>query len=162
MTLQLYSNVNPPFGDYSTNVLVTGDLFTREVFNLERSTIILPGWNYQIADYTSERILMDFIKKLNKLLSASSEKDGDALWVYVRCAGCGEKLRTRINLINDLSIDFGEGENQDIYICRKTLVGNQQCFRRIEIELTFNSNRKINGREIVGGEFISVEEFDAS
>lgn len=105
---------------------------------------------------------MDFIKKLNKLLSASSEKDGDALWIYVRCAGCGEKLRTRIRLNNDLSIDFGEGENQDIYICRKTLVGNQQCFRRIEIQLTFNSNRKIIGREIVGGEFISVEEFDAS
>ena len=55
------------------------------------------------------------------------------MWVYVRCAGCGEKLRTRISLNNDLSIDFGEGENQDIYICRKTLVGNQQCFRRIEI-----------------------------
>lgn len=106
--------------------------------------------------------MMDFVKKLNKLMSASNETDGDALWVYVRCARCGEKLGTRISLHNDLSIDFGEGDNQDIYICRKTLVGNQQCFRRIEIQLTFNSNRKIIGREIVGGEFISVEEFDAS
>lgn len=105
---------------------------------------------------------MGFIKKLNKFMFSTSEKDGDALWVYVRCAGCGEKLRARVSLYNDLSIDFGEGDNQDIYICRKTLVGNQQCFRRIEIQLTFNSNRKIIGREIVGGEFISVEEFDAS
>lgn len=85
----------------------------------------------------------------------------DALWLYARCTGCGEKLRTRVNLYNDLSVDYGEGGSQDKYICRKTLVGNQQCFRRIEITLTFNANRKLIGQEISGGEFITAADFEA-
>jgi hypothetical protein len=104
---------------------------------------------------------MTFLKKLSGFLSSSGGSDKAAYWVYARCAWCGEKLRTRVNLYNDLSLNYGEKDSQDNYVCRKTLVGNQHCFRRIEIKLTFNANRKLIDQEIIGGEFISAEEFEA-
>jgi len=104
---------------------------------------------------------MAIMKKLSGFLSSSGGSDKAAYWVYARCAWCGEKLRTRVNLNNDLSLNYGEKDSQNYYICRKILVGNQHCFRRIEIKLTFNPNRKSIDREIIGGEFISAEKFDA-
>jgi len=105
---------------------------------------------------------MTFLKKLNSLLSSSIRAGREAYWLYVRCARCGEKLCTRVNLYNDLSIDYGEKEDQNTYVCRKTLVGDQHCFQRIEIKLTFDANRKLIDKEIVGGEFISAEKYNAS
>ena len=105
---------------------------------------------------------MAFMKKLGEFLSSSKVRSTDAYWIYARCAWCGEKLRARVNLYNDLSINYGEKDGQDTYICQKTLVGDQQCFRRVEIKLIFSANRKLIEQEIIGGEFISVEEFEAS
>lgn len=105
---------------------------------------------------------MAFFKKFRGILSSPLGEDKETYWLYARCAWCGEKLRTRVSLYNDLSVNYGEKDGQDFYICQKTLVGDQHCFRRIEIKLTFNANRKLIDREIIGGEFISAEEFDAS
>jgi hypothetical protein len=104
---------------------------------------------------------MSFLKKLGGLFSSSSGTGKGEYWLYARCAWCGEKLRTRVNLYNDLSINYGENDSQNYYVCRKVLVGDQHCFRRIEIKLTFNANRKLIDQEIIGGEFISAEEFEA-
>lgn len=104
---------------------------------------------------------MAFLKKLSGFLSSPNREEKDSYWIYARCAYCGEKLRTRISLFNDLSASYAENDGQDIYICRKTLVGNQRCFRRIEIKLNFDDNRKLIDREIVGGEFITDEEYQA-
>ena len=105
---------------------------------------------------------MAFLKKLSSVFSSSSGAGKEAYWLYARCASCGEKLCTRVNLNNDLSVNYGEKDSQNNYVCRKTLVGNQHCFQRIEIKLTFDANRKLIEREIVGGMFISAEEFEAS
>lgn len=104
---------------------------------------------------------MAFLKKLSDFLFSSGGADQASYWVYARCAWCGEKLCTRVNLYNDLSVNYGENDSRNNYVCQKTLVGNQHCFRRIEIKLTFNANRKLIDREIIGGEFISAEEFKA-
>jgi hypothetical protein len=104
---------------------------------------------------------MTFLKKLGSLFSSPGVSSKEEYWLYARCTACGEKLRIRINLYNDLSINYGEKDSQNTYVCRKMLVGNQRCFRRIEIKLTYNVNRKLIDREIIGGEFISAEEFEA-
>lgn len=104
---------------------------------------------------------MNFLKKLSSLFSSPGVTSKEGYWLYTRCATCGEKLRTRINLYNDLSVNYGEEDSQNTYVCRKMLVGNQRCFRRIEIKLTFDANRKLINQEIIGGEFISAEEFEA-
>jgi hypothetical protein len=40
-------------------------------------------------------------------------------------------------------------------------VGSKRCFQPIEVELTFDANRKVIAREITGGQFITEEEYEA-
>jgi hypothetical protein len=70
----------------------------------------------------------------------------------VKCNRCGEIIEGRVDLNNDLSLnDEGNG-----YIVRKTLMGSQRCFQRIEVELNFDSARQIREKTITGGEFVSL------
>jgi hypothetical protein len=101
---------------------------------------------------------MGILDKLSRFFSSSSGGDEDAYWVYVRCSRCDEKLRTRISLYNDLSVDFNNG-GEIRYICRKTLVGSQRCFQRIEVILYFDSQRVLTDRDISGGMFIDEDEY---
>jgi len=101
---------------------------------------------------------MDLIGKISKYLTSSSNEDGSAYWIYVRCNKCGERLRGRVNLYNDLSVEY-QGRNEQTYQCRKTLVGRTGCFQRIELDLIFNKKRKLVEREISGGDFIEADEF---
>ena len=93
---------------------------------------------------------MGFIKKL--AVTPPGNADKNAYWIVVMCNRCNEILRTRVHLQNDLSIDYSEGGT--VYFSRKTLIGNGPCFQRVEVELTFNENRRLINREITGGEFV--------
>jgi hypothetical protein len=99
---------------------------------------------------------MGFLDDLKSLFSGGSGGDG-GYYVYVRCHRCGEALRTRINLRNDLSADDAGG-----YVLRKTLVGSGRCFERIEVTLTFGGSHQLTHREITGGDFITAEEYAAA
>ncbi|MEW5870680.1 MAG: hypothetical protein AB1894_15515 [Chloroflexota bacterium] len=102
---------------------------------------------------------MSMFKNLAKLFSSPARIDEWAYWVAVKCHRCGEVIRARMDLRNDLSIDYGEEGGSTTYFCRKMLMGeNGQCFQRIEIELTFNANHKLLNREISGGVFVNVNE----
>ena len=103
---------------------------------------------------------MGFFKKVASLLSATPT-DMETLGIYVRCDKCGEAIGTRIHLRHDLSPVYGEGEQGGVYFVRKTLVGSKRCFQPIEVELTFDANRKVVAREITGGQFITEEEYEA-
>ena len=94
---------------------------------------------------------MSFLKKLTKMFTASPA-DASAYWVVVKCNRCGETIRARINLNNDLSIDY-EGGRKPTYVCRKTLMGEGRCFQRVEVELTFDDKKRVIAREITGGQF---------
>lgn len=100
---------------------------------------------------------MGFLKRLSQILSAGESGPEAGHQVYARCRRCGEVLSTHINLKNDLSLS----EDEQGYIVRKTLVGSGLCFERLEVELTFDGNRRLTGREIQGGEFITAEEYQA-
>jgi hypothetical protein len=103
---------------------------------------------------------MGFFKKLASLVSATPT-DMETLGLYVRCDKCGEALGTRIHLRNDPSPLYGEGGQGAAYLVRKTLVGSKRCFQPIEVELTFDADRKVIAREIRGGQFITEEEYEA-
>lgn len=100
---------------------------------------------------------MNILKKLSGLFSASSEADQSTYWVTVRCLRCGETIRTRLNLNNDLSAVYDEAAG-GAYFCHKILTGEgsaeRRCFQRIEIELTFDGERRLLHREISGGQFV--------
>lgn len=95
---------------------------------------------------------MDLFKKLTNLFSSSGKTDPDAYWIVTRCNRCGEVIRTRVSLSNDLSVEY-EGDETS-YFCRKVLMGEGRCFQRVEVELTFDANRRLVNREISGGQFV--------
>lgn len=102
---------------------------------------------------------MGLFDRISKIFSSTSSVDKDGYWIFVRCDHCGEKLSSRINLNNDLSVEY-EGENDQIYHCRKTIVGRTGCFQRIEVKLNFDKNRKIVDRQISGGWFLEADEYN--
>ena len=102
---------------------------------------------------------MNLLKKIGDLFVRSEDDQG--LWIYVRCSRCGEKLKTRVDLLTDLTVRYGEGGSEDAYFTRKTLIGSDLCFQPIEATLTFDLRRQLLDKQITGGEFITKEEFDA-
>jgi hypothetical protein len=100
---------------------------------------------------------MDFFKKLSSFLTPTSRGEADAYWINARCNRCGEVVRSRVNLNNDLSPEY-DGEVLS-YVCRKVLIGGanksgeQRCFQQIEVWLKFDAGRKLVEREIRGGSF---------
>ena len=99
---------------------------------------------------------MGFFKKLGGLFSSSGKPDDMVMWVSVKCQRCGEIISTRIDLRNELSVEF-EGDGPPTYFCRKEVMGDKGlCFQRIEIELTFDAKRNLLQREINGGSFVDT------
>ena len=94
---------------------------------------------------------MSFFKKVSSFFSSKS--GAPVGWVTVKCNRCGEVIRSRVNLYNDLSLEYDENEKAT-YFCRKVLIGEGRCFQRIEVELTYDVNRMLLSREITGGEFV--------
>jgi hypothetical protein len=102
---------------------------------------------------------MSLFTKITDLLKPAPREDPMGYWVFVECARCGEKLRSRIHLHNDLSVRYGKTRRYDTYITQKTIIGSGTCFQPIELTLTFDDQRKVVGREITGGRFITEEEY---
>jgi hypothetical protein len=102
---------------------------------------------------------MSFLKKLTNMFAGPANRDVLAYWIYVRCSRCGEKIKSRVDLANDLSVNYGEREADTTYFTRKTLIGEQRCYQTIEVELTFDHRRQLIDRQIKGGEFITETDF---
>jgi hypothetical protein len=95
---------------------------------------------------------MGFFKKLFGGFSKPSQKE---YYVFqVKCKRCGEILEGRVDVDNDLSVEYeGGGDN---YYCRKVLMGDGKnlCFQQIEVGLKFNSSRKLVEKRVEsGGDF---------
>lgn len=99
---------------------------------------------------------MGFFDSLKSVFTGGGQKASE-YWIYVRCRRCGEVIKTRLDLQSGLSRSDEGG-----YLVRKTLVGNQLCFERIEVTLTFDENRQLVDREIQRGEFITAEAYEAT
>jgi len=104
---------------------------------------------------------MSFLKKLGSLFSSPSSNKR-ILSLYVKCDKCGEILKGRVDLYNDLSIDYGENGGEITYFCRKVFVGSNRCYRPIEVEITFDKNRHLVNEEIAGGTLVSEEDYLAA
>jgi len=101
---------------------------------------------------------MNLLKNISRFFSSQKDIDKNAYWVITKCNRCGEIIKSRIDLYNDLSIDYDDPGKNPVYFCRKTLMGKGHCFQRIEVKLIFDSSRKLIDREITGGKFIDEEE----
>jgi len=102
---------------------------------------------------------MGLFKKLSRLLAPPAKADERAYWLYVQCNRCGEKIKSRVDLFNDLSPIYNEAGVT--YFCRKVLIGQQRCYQKVEVEMNFDERRQLTDQQISGGRFITEEEFSA-
>ncbi len=100
---------------------------------------------------------MGLLKKLSRLLALPAKADEQAYWLYVQCNRCGEKIKSRVDLYNDLSPIYNEAGVT--YFCRKVLIGQQRCYQKVEVEMNFDEHRQLTDKQISGGKFINEEEF---
>jgi hypothetical protein len=91
---------------------------------------------------------------LDKLLKSFSSESPMVHAISVKCNRCGEVLTARVNMANDLSVEYGPTGNPQSYSCRKVLQGSGRCFQTIEVLLKFDSRRSLQEKEIHGGKFI--------
>ena len=89
---------------------------------------------------------------LKKIFSAPSGSGLNFYSFAVKCDRCGEVIEGRVNLNNDLSVEY-EGA-RSVYFVRKVLMGNGLCFQQIEVELKFDSPRKLLEKHVTGGQFV--------
>ena len=93
---------------------------------------------------------MNFLKRF---FSGSSAKPEKRYYTFsVKCLRCGEIIEGRIDLDNELSVEYEAG--RDVYIGRKVLIGDNKCFQRMEVDLKFTYNRELIEQEVTGGEFV--------
>ena len=93
---------------------------------------------------------MSFFKNL---FSGGSAKPEKRYYVFqVKCNRCGEIIEGRVDLDNDLSLEF-EGD-RSVYFVRKGLMGSGRCFQQIEAELKFSSARELIEQQAQGGTFV--------
>ncbi len=93
---------------------------------------------------------MDFLKGLLGGFSAVPRSGFHEF--AVKCKRCGEVIQGRVNLNNDLSVDYEQGRTT--YHVRKLLTGSSKCFQQIEVELKFNENKQLLEKQARGGEFV--------
>jgi hypothetical protein len=93
---------------------------------------------------------MNLLQKLFGDSAASLQKRDYTF--SVKCLRCGEIIEGRVDLNNDLSVEYEEGG--DVYYARKILMGESKCFQRLEVELKFTSNRELLERHVTSGEFM--------
>lgn len=74
--------------------------------------------------------------------------------IKAKCNRCGEILTARVNLANDLSVEYDPSGRPQSFSCRKVLQGNGRCFQSVEVILKFDAQRVLQDREIHGGSFV--------
>jgi hypothetical protein len=108
---------------------------------------------------------MSFLKKLANFFGGSGPKgaDDNSYWIYVRCQRCGEAIATRVNLANDLSVEYDENDRSSGYHVRKLLTGTgaRRCYQQVEIEIDFDANKQPISQVARGGTIITREEYEA-
>ena len=72
----------------------------------------------------------------------------------VKCRRCGEIIEGRVDLDNDLSVEYEGSSN--VYYGRKVLMGNDRCFQQIEVTMKFTPERQLIEREAKGGTFVDL------
>ena len=92
---------------------------------------------------------MNFFKKI---FTTPSRPASNFYSFAVKCDRCGEVIEGRVNINNDLSVEY-EG-SRNVYFVRKVLMGNGLCFQQIEVELKFSEPRKLLEKHASGGQFV--------
>ncbi|HAN95122.1 MAG: hypothetical protein WBI99_09120 [Limnochordia bacterium] len=111
---------------------------------------------------------MDFLARLfapgrsrSKAKTGYVKRDGRyAIWIYVQCDRCGEKIPVRLRTTSELQkregpdAELGPGQ----YFVRKTVVGSR-CYQRIEATVDFDAKYDVVDSEVINGKLITYGEY---
>ncbi len=100
---------------------------------------------------------MGIYNKLKQLFQPPNRERN--YWFYVRCGNCDEVLKGRVDLYNDLSLRFEESSSKNVYYCRKVIIGSKGCYCPIEVEMFFDTNRRMVDKRITGGDFVTEQDY---
>lgn len=54
---------------------------------------------------------MNILKKFSKILSSPPPRTERAMYLYMQCNKCGEKLRARVDVWNELTPEYDENKD---------------------------------------------------
>lgn len=94
------------------------------------------------------------LKKILSYFTGSRTTEADLYPIVVKCRRCGEIIRARVNLNNDLSVEYNQAGSPREYICRKVLMGEARCYQQVEVRLVFDPSRRLKSKEVAGGDFV--------
>lgn len=93
---------------------------------------------------------MNFLKKF---FSGNNQQTSQRYYQFaVQCDRCGEVVHGRVDMNNDLSVDYEQ--SSPVFRVRKLLVGENRCFQRMEVELKFTEGRQLLEKYVSGGKFL--------
>lgn len=101
---------------------------------------------------------MDFLRRIFGGGGSGGAKvagDPDGLYYFVRPNDCDEIVRVRVNRLNDLSL-MDDGS----YWVHK-LVRGVKCRQQVELDLYYDSSRKLKNTEVSGGVLATEAEYEA-
>jgi hypothetical protein len=90
--------------------------------------------------------------------ASAVDSDGRAVYFYVRCNACGEKIRVRVDTYNDLMQEFDDRERVSGYSIEKDVIGNK-CFKMMHLHADFDAGKRMSGASVENGTLISKTEF---
>ena len=82
--------------------------------------------------------------------------DANGIYFYVRPTNCDEVVRLRIDRNNDLSL----ADDNNSYVVHKVVRGTK-CFQSVEVDLYFDSGRRLVNSELQHGALVSEDEYEA-
>ena len=88
----------------------------------------------------------------------NADETDAAIFIYARCAKCGEKFRSRIVKEHELVQNF---EGGPAFSAHKELVGGR-CRTVVTVNLEFDARRRLSGRSIENGSFLTREEYEGT
>jgi hypothetical protein len=101
-------------------------------------------------------LAMDFLKKLfGGGGGARTAGDPDGLYFFVQPNGCDEVVRIRVNRNNDLSLS-DDGKSYWVH----KLARGVKCRQQVEVDLYFDSSRRMTSSEISGGTLVTEADYE--
>jgi hypothetical protein len=93
---------------------------------------------------------------LKRLFGGGESHDPDAIWLYVRCGYCGQKMKIRVDRRYDLRRDYESG---GFKLDKEMMDGT--CFSLMMARVRFDAGFKIVAQELEGGTFLTREEYES-
>lgn len=102
--------------------------------------------------------MLEFLKKLfSGGPKALRDETSQEVFIYSQCHKCQEKFRNRIDKMHDLLRNYGD--EGPAFTVHKEIVG-AYCRNVMTVDLEFDEQRRLLGKTIQNGEFLTREEYE--